>query len=91
MPPVCSKRSAACFAIRRGGEHGGTGAIAKQARADENAGIVIEVKRRAADFDADRQNRLATPRAQQRLRRAQVGQRGAASLAHQIEREHIRL
>ena len=48
-------------------------------------GIVVEVHRRAADLDADREHVLRVARREQRLREAQVGQRRGAALTDQVE------
>ena len=65
-------------------------AVAKQTGADEHAGIVVEIKCRAANLDADGQDFLGAFGGQQGLGGAQIGQRRAAALADQIQREDIR-
>ena len=80
---------APCFAPgdRRG--HGRGGAIAEEACADEHARVVVDIKRCAAHLDADRKHAPAALRPEQRVRRAQVGQRRAAALADEIEQQRI--
>ena len=64
-------------------------AIGKQARADQNAGIVVEKKGRTANFDADGQNFFGAPGGNDGFGRAQIWQCRAAALPDQIERENI--
>ena len=63
-------------------------AIAKQAGADQHAGIVIEIGCRAAHFDADGQNPPGPSPSQQGFSHTPVGHRGAATLPDEIERKH---
>ena len=65
-------------------QHRRAGAVAEQAGADQDAGVVVEVHRGAADLDADRQHVRARRRREQRARELQVGQRGGAALADQV-------
>ena len=71
-------------------EHRRARAVAKEARADEHAGIVIKVKRRAANFDADGQDFFGPAGGEDGLGGAQVRQRRATALADEIKREHVR-
>ena len=72
------------------GQHRRARAVAEQAGADENAGVVIEIKRRAANFNADGENSPGAPGGENGLGRPQIRQGGAAALAHQIQGEDIR-
>jgi len=81
---------AAAVQLRFIREHRRARAVAKEARADEHAGIVIKIKRRAANFDADGQDFSRAAGGKQSFRRAQIGQGRAAALADEIECEHIR-
>ena len=78
--------SHAAFVLRgTARSHDGGGAIAKEARAHQHAGIVVDVERGAAHLDADRQHVLARARAAARrrcagwaARRRSPGRRGRA-------------
>ena len=76
-------------AARLAREHRGAGAVAEDARAHQHAGIVVDVERGAAHLDAHRQHVFMPPGRDQRIRGAQVGQRGAAALADQVQREDV--
>ena len=65
--------------------------IAKQAGADEHARIVVQIKRRAANLDADTKNRFAASGLQQARGGPQIRQRCPASLPDQIQRQHRRV
>jgi hypothetical protein len=67
----------------------GTCAVAEQAGADQHAGIVVEVHRRAAHLDADGQYVLAGVGRQQRTPKLKVRQCRRAALADQIEGLHV--
>ena len=70
-------------------QHRRTGTVAKQAGADQHAGVVVKVHGRAADLDADRQHMLTGAAGQQRAAERKIGQRGSAALPHQIKGLHI--
>src|SRR5665213_3203788 len=71
------------------GQNGGARAIGKQARADQNAGVVIHKKGGAANFDADGENFFGTPGGDDRFARAHIWQGRAAALADEVEGENI--
>ena len=87
-PPI-SIRSRRRPGVGSARQHGRSRAVSEQARADQHAGIVIQIHRRAADLDADRQHPLGAPAREQRFGRAHVRQGGAASLADEIERKNV--
>src|SRR5208283_1592590 len=64
------------------GENGGTGAVTEQAGADQDAGIIIQIHRSTAHFDANRQYMVTLPRLQKRVRELPVGKRTGAPLSH---------
>lgn len=66
-----------------------SGAIAKQAGANQNTGIVIEIKCGAADFDADRERLFAPARAEKAFCRSQIGNGRPAPLPHKIEGDDV--
>ena len=70
----------------RGGSLGtkqdGRGAVTKEAGADEDAGIVIEVGGSRADFHAGHQNMAGSARLNQSGRLVQGREGGAATLSH---------
>ena len=72
------------------GQNGRAGAVGEQTRADQNAGIVIEKKSRAADLDADGENFFCATGGENGFGGAQIWQRRAAALADEVERENIR-
>src|SRR5439155_2504802 len=51
---------------------------------------IIQIKSRAANLDTNRQHSCGAPPGEQRFGSAQIGQRGAASLPDQVQRQHIR-
>ena len=94
--PARSARRCRCHStrpppLRRGSrrEHGGAGAVAEQAGADQHAGVVVEVHRRAAHLDADRQHVRRRAGADQRSAELQVRQRRGAALADEVEGLHV--
>src|SRR5262249_10231307 len=54
------------FAFLLPGEHRGTCAVTENARAYQDAGVIIEVKSRTADLDAYGENAITAIREQQR-------------------------
>ena len=74
---------------RRGREHGRAGAVAEQAGADQHARVVVQVHRRAAHLDADRQHVRRRAGADQRSAQLQVRQRRGAALADEVEGLHV--
>ena len=71
------------------GQHGRARAVAEQAGADQNSGVVIHEESRAANFDADGEHSFCAASGENRLARAQVRQGRAAALAHQVEGKYI--
>ena len=74
---------------RRCREHGCAGAVAEQAGADQNAGIVVEIHRCAAHLDADREHVRRGAGTDQRSRELKVRQRGGAALADEVVGLHV--
>ena len=64
-------------------------AIGEQARADEHARIVIHVKGRAANFDADGENFSGASAGEDGFAGAEVRHRRAAALTDEVEREDV--
>jgi hypothetical protein len=65
-------------------QYGGRGAISKQAGADKNTGIVIQVQRRAANLHANGKHSATLARIKQGRCGAQAGKGGSAPLPDQI-------
>src|SRR5687768_17522541 len=71
------------------GQDGSGGAIPKQTSTDENAPIVIQIKRCAAHLHANRKHSATLARIEQRGRSAQAGKGGPASLPDQVQQTGI--
>ena len=71
------------------GEHRCGRAISEQTRADEHAGVFIAIERRTAHLHAHAQHAPAAAGGKQRLRGAEVWQRGAAALTDEVQSEHV--
>jgi hypothetical protein len=70
---------------RFGRKNDGGGAIAEEAGADEDAGVVIEVAGGGADFDADDENPAGAPGLELGGGLVEGGEGGATALADEIE------
>jgi hypothetical protein len=76
--------------LRRIRQNRGSSAVTEKARANEHTRIIVEIKRRAANFDANRKHALASVGCQKSLSAPEVGQRGAATLSDEIKRQNVR-
>ena len=65
-------------------EHHCAGGIGKEAGADQHAGIVVELKGRAANFDADREHLLRGAGFQERAGQMEIWKGGAETVPHEI-------
>ena len=88
--PGCFPFDATLVWCRRVAQNGSAGAVAEQTGADQYAGIVIQIKGRAAHFDTNGQNSFAPSAGQQGFGRPPIRQGGATALPDQVERQHIR-
>ncbi len=78
----------ACRARRPRFQNGRPRGIGEQTGTDQHAGVVVEIKGGAADLNRNGQHAPARAAGKQSLGSPEVGQCGAASLSHQIERKH---
>lgn len=68
------------------GENGGGGAVAKEAGADENAGVIVEVGGSGANFHANDENVVGLTRGKEGGGLLKSGKSGAAAEADEIEK-----